>query len=211
MTPDDPRSSIDLGKIFVDPAMFSSRGAWERAGFKVPDRYDDNKILVASHDAAPGYLFKKHMSHVDLSKQRCNYERRVEGADRVRSFVARRKLRQIVVPHKWLYALPKRFGTKKEESFVLIVERLVLLDLSASEHAYGSIDATLLKELCVVLHAFRGLDFSVTNAPFTEDGRIAFIDTERWDRRKKRDPLAAIARHLPSGTHERAEKIFEEL
>lgn len=209
--PLDPRSFIDLNEIFGDPAMFNSRDAWEQAGFKVPDRYDNNKILVARHDAMPGYLFKKHANLVDLSKQQRNYERRIEGADRVRSFSARRQLHRILVPHKWLYELPKNFGTKKQTAYVLIVECLPILDLFASERAYGSIDANLLGELCVVLHEFYGLDFSMTNAPFTEDGRIAFIDTESWSRPKKKDHLGVIAKHVPPDIRDLAKKIFEGL
>jgi hypothetical protein len=204
----DPRSSVNLVEIFRDPKMFTSRDAWEQAGFKVPDRYDADKILVASHDAIPGYLFKRYADHVDLSKQRRNYERRIEGADHMRAFIARRQLRRISVPRKWLYRLPKSF---KKKSCVLIVERISVLDLFASERAYGSIEPELLGELSIVLHEFYGLDFSMTNAPFTEDGRIAFIDTESWSRHKKRDHLSVIAKYVSPGTCELARNLFRDL
>lgn len=129
----------------------------------------------------------------------------------MRSFIARRRLHRISVPHKWLYELPKNFSVKKEASYVLIVERLSVLDLFASECAYGSVDIELLRELCIVLHEFYGLDFSMTNAPFTDDGRIAFIDTESWSRHKKRNHLGVIAKYVSPGTCDLAKKIFKGL
>lgn len=36
------------------------------------------------------------------------------------------------------------------------------------------------------LLAFRGLDSGVRNVPFTSGGKIAFIDTERWDEQSEK-------------------------
>ena len=47
------------------------------------------------------------------------------------------------------------------------------------------------------------------NLPFTEDGKIAFIDTERWHRDK--DYLRLIGDHLPSDRRKQAEDVFKEL
>lgn len=204
----DPRSTLDLRSLFVDPKMFASRDRWRRAGFHVFDRLSDDKIMVAHHDAAPGYLFKKYVDAVDEAKQIDNYERRIDGANRVRAYVDDRRLHRIVVPHKWLYRLSDDFGSKKRPAHVLVVDRVKLLDDSTSKHAYASIDAELLRQLCAVLMKFRGLDSAVMNVPFTDDGRLAFIDTEHWNRRSKSKKfLDHISAYLSKDGKKLAKKI----
>lgn len=183
----DPASS-DLKKLFRDPDMFDSADDWSDAGFEIV-RASDNKICVASHESADGYLFKKYVAsgkRDDLKDQLDNYQTRIEGADRLRDLIGRERLRNVVVPRKWLRELPSDFGSRKQPSHVLVVERLDVLGADESERRYGRIDEGTLRDLCVALHSFRGLDSTSKNVPFTADGRIAFIDTEHWDRHSDR-------------------------
>ena len=202
--------AIDLRQLFTDPDMFDSRDDWRDAGFDVFDRSGDNKIMVASHASAPGVLFKKYVNDVDLDKQHTNYRRRVEGADRVRSFVADRRLSRVTAPRKWLHELPRSFGSRHEPGYVLVVERLPLLDSAPLRRAYEDIDEDQLAQLCAVLLEFRGLDSAIMNVPFLEDGRIAFIDTEHWDRRSRSKKfLDHIRSYLTKDRYKRAKKIYE--
>jgi hypothetical protein len=203
-------ASLGLEKLFVDHNMFASRDNWRSAGFKVNERSDDGKVMVASHEAAKGYLFKKYSDKVSLKEQLDNYERRIEGARRLKALIADERLQHIVVPQKWLYALPRKFS-----SHVLIVEQLKLLDNDESKSKYRHIDKDVLRELCLVFFKFRGLDSIVANVPFTEDRKIAFIDTEHWNRRRdkwdisKKPYLRHI--HLSDDRRKFAKKVFEEL
>jgi hypothetical protein len=205
--PQDP-ASLNLGRLFHDPGMFASRGAWRASGFDVFDRTDLGKIMVARHASAPGYLFKQY-SRESSKDAHENYPRRIEGARRVRELIAARGLRGVVAPEKWLHALPSEFG---RSAHVLIVEELALMDHDATKDAYGDISKDTLRDLCVVLHAFKGLDSIAKNLPFTTDGRIAFIDTEHWDRHRDRThPKLHIGSHLSSKRRKLAEKTFEKL
>ena len=206
----DPRSS-DLSKLFRDRGMFDTADDWHDSGFKIL-RESENKICVASHPAADGYLFKKYVNagkREDPDDQLKNYKTRVEGARRVRALIADRGLRNVAVPAKWIRELPSRFG-----SHILIVERFDLLDDSESRRAYHRIDEGTLRDLCTVLYAFRGLDSTPKNVPITRDGKGAFIDTEHWNRHmgKSRRPfLKYIREYLESDMRDRADRIFREL
>jgi len=157
----------------------------------------DHNIMVGRHPSVPDYLFKKYNSDVSFGDQRKNYENRVKGADKIRQLIEARQLRHIVVPHKWIYALPSKFSSRKKHkpSYVLIVERMDILDMQENAARYQSISEEVLEELCRVLYRFRGFDSAPHNLRFTAGGQIAFIDTESWNR-SKRSKLFGVFRRL---------------
>ena len=55
---DDP-GSLDLGALFRVEDMFESRRSWSNVGFRVIERSNNGKIMVASHPSVQGLLFKK--------------------------------------------------------------------------------------------------------------------------------------------------------
>lgn len=205
MALDDP-ATLDLSGWFRDPAMFDSRRAWRRAGFAVLVRSSAGKIMVAGHADLPRFLFKKYASAVPDADQRFNYARRVEGAVQLREFTARRGYARLAIPRKWILKLPPAFGRRGR---ILVVERLDLRDERATNAAYRDIDPRTLAELCVVLAHYRGMDSIVKNMPFAVDGRIAFVDTEHWDRSSSKLPLHRVAHLLTQERRHLARKIFE--
>jgi len=197
--------------------MFDSPDDWADEGFRLL-RASDNKICVASHKSVDGYLFKKYVAsgkRDSLKDQLQNYQARLEGARRLRALIDEEGLRHVAVPRKWLRELPPAFGSSRQPSHVLVVERLDILDDEESSRAYGRIDDDVLRDLCVVLHAFRGLDSSLKNVPFTSDGRVAFIDTEHWERhsekRDKRRFLKYIGDHLSKSSLRSAQRVWDRL
>ncbi len=188
--------------------MFDSARDWQKAGFEVAGQGTESDIMVASHPAAGGYLFKKYSRKVSPKDQRKNYRRRVEGADKLRELIADQRLTQVVVPGKHLHELPSKFDRKGEHAFVLVVERMTLLDTSQSKQRYRQIDDETLRQLCVVLRVFRGLDSGVRNVPFTDAGQIAFVDTERWDKPRE-VPLRRLREYLTREQREFAEAAFK--
>lgn len=208
----DP-ATLDFDQLFGDRLMFRSADHWDAAGFKIL-RSSENKICVASHPAVDGLLFKKYVDagkRRDPADQLANYARRVEGARRIRSLIDDQHLRNVVVPKKWIRQLPSRFGS---EAHVLVVERLDLLDGVTTEDRYRSIDEDVLRDLCIVLHAFRGLDSTAKNLPFTSRGQVAFVDTEHWDRhagKDKREFLKYVGDYLPRDRWKLAKKMRDRL
>lgn len=203
-------TSLDLDALFVDPRMFDSRDSFRAAGFQVLDPAKDSEVMVAAHPAAPGCLFKKYGGDTSLKKQRKNYEARIEGARRLGHFVAERQLRRVIAPRKHLHELPARFRSEDRAAHVLVVERLDLLSGDESLARYRDVDDATLRELITVIARFPGLDSNNKNVRFARDGRVAFVDLENWDRRKK-SRLKHIGDYLTSERRELAHEILDDL
>lgn len=198
----DP-DAIDLASLFLERSIFDSRESWRRAGFDVVDRDNAEEIMVAGHPAAPGFLFKKFTNRISSKQQLRNYQERVDGAAALRRLVAAEELRRVAVPRKWLREV---LG-----GHLLLVEHLDVLSQRETKEAYGRIDEETLHDLCVVVHAFRGLDSGARNMLITRDGKVAFVDTERWDHDRDRPPLKRVAKYLTPERRKLAEKIFKKL
>ncbi len=202
-----------LPSLFKDPNMFDSTDHWRAAGFNVLNRANRG-LMVARHPSIPNFLFKKFQNHISNSEQTDNYLRRITGAEKLGQFIRRNQLKNIIVPRKWLYQLPKKFD-KGGKSYILIVEEI---DICGGErdpggeiaHRYARIDYEILKELCLVVYHFRGLDSVLLNMPFTYHGKIAFIDTERW-KRKREGYLKYVMPYLSEEKKRYALAIFNDL
>lgn len=207
MTFDDP-ASLDLRGLFRDRDMFDSRSSWAAAGFSIFNRSSNGKIMVASHPSVRGLLFKKYTADVSSRMQRENYECRLKGSRRLRDFITARGLTRVVVPRKWILELPRELSRR---GTILAVEQLDLLGNEQTVTAYRYIDVELLRQLCTVLHAFRGMDSSAKNLPFLADGRISLVDTEHWDRGSSKDYLHQVREHMSAEGRKIAKKIFRQL
>lgn len=188
--------------------MFDSNKNWQRAGFEVVGEGVESNIMVASHPSVKDWLFKKYSKKISLKDQRENYQQRVDGAEKLRALIAAQQLTRIVVPWKQLHELPPEFARKGVPSYVLVVERLVLLASSESKKMFRQLDHEVLRQLCAVFLAFGGLDSGVRNVPFTNNGLIAFIDTERWNEKKK-VRLHRIGAYLSDEQRQFAEAILK--
>ena len=212
-----PPNGIDLGRLFHRWPEFESPKDWKKAGFQIL-REKEDKILVVSHKSAARYLFKKYGSgdYRSPKEQLEKYQSRVAGAAMLRAHIADNSLHHVVVPQKWLCALPTESGSKGKSPHVVIVEHHRILDADESEARYRRIDAEAARELCTILFAFRRLDFTARNAPFTSDGKISFIDTEyvRLSSKKLRSRKNYYQRYIDQmlSKHLRlAEDVWKEL
>lgn len=188
--------------------MFDSNHNWQKEGFAVEGKGAKSDIMVASHPSAPGYLFKKYSKKISPKDQLKNYQRRIEGAAKLKEFIATHQIAHVVVPQKFLYELPAAFSRKGAASYVLVVERLMLLPSRDAKPLFQTLSEPALRQLCAILLAFRGLDSGVRNVSFTTDGQIAFVDTERWDeRRKKKRWLHRIREYLTEDQRRIADAI----
>ena len=218
---DDPGSppGLDLDRLFRRRSVFDSSDDMRDAGFTVIRESKHEKVVVAGHRSAPGFLFKKFLRDVSLSheEQLAVYETRVNGARALRAHLEALQIQRVVVPRKWICALPARFRAGKKPEHIVVVDRFDILDREESERCYKRMDEDQLRDLCTVFFTFRRVDFTASNAPFTPDGRIAFIDTgyltpitkKLRSRKKSYDKNAA---KLFTHKHRRfAAKLWDEL
>jgi hypothetical protein len=193
-----------LETLFTDSKMFSSFDRFREAGFHLVD-HAETKIMAGSHRRLRGYLIKKYNNDRPGKDQLRNYMHRIEGARLLREFIAEHNFQHVVVPQKFLYALSPSFP----ERYLVIAEKFDLVSRSGTERAYGKLDREQGRELAVILYYFRGLNSTIANLPFTADGKIAFIDTERWHRDK--DLLRKVGDRLSGKRREEMEDVFRAL
>ena len=191
---DESRSSLPifprLGDLFTDPKMFRSFDHFSSAGFALVE-HAPHKIMAGSHKRARGYLFKKYDNDSPGQTQLRNYMHRIEGSRLIRTFIVEHGFSRVTAPKKWLYELPPSFP----ERYLLVVETVELVSRLDTEAAYRRIGTKQMQELATILYYFRGLNSTPSNLPFTEEGKIAFIDTERWHHDK--DFLRKVGDRLP--------------
>lgn len=193
-----------LADLFTDEKMFDSYDRFADAGFDLVD-HNPRKIMSGSHKRAPGYLFKKYNNDRSGEEQLRNYMLRIEGARRLRSFITDQRFTATIAPRKWLYELPSDFP----ERYLVIAEKLDLASKAATKSSYESMGEGQVRELATILYYFRGLSSTASNLPFTKDGKIAFVDTERWDHDK--DFLHKVDRRLSRAQRKIAEDVYDEL
>ena len=193
-----------LSRLFTNAKMFNSMHAFQKAGFKLIV-HAPHKIMSGSHKSARGFLFKKYNNDRAGKKQIKNYMRRIEGARLLRNFIAERGFQHVVAPRKWLYELPADFA----ERYLLVADKLDLLSDDETRRKYARIGKGAMHELATVLFYFRGLNSWTKNLPFTDDGQIAFIDTERWADDK--DYLRLIGDALPVDRRAQAQDVYKKL
>jgi hypothetical protein len=193
-----------LAELFTDPKMFDSFDRFRSAGFALIE-HSENKIMSGSHKRLRGYLVKKYNNDKPGKKQIRNYMHRVEGARLIRTFIAEHGFSHVVAPQKWLFELPRAFP----ERYLVIAEKLDLVSRKDTESAYDDLGRDQGRELATILYYFRGMNSTAANLPFTSDGRIAFIDTERWHHDK--DYLRKVGDRLPGDRRKEAEAVFKDL
>jgi hypothetical protein len=205
---DETRATLPIydrmADLFTNKRMFSSFSKFESAGFRLVT-HAEHKIMLGGHKATPGYLFKKYNDDKPGKKQILNYMRRIQGARLLREFITARGFSRVVAPRKWLYDL----GSGFPERYLVVVDKLKLRSDEETQRAYHRISKEQLRELATILFYFRGLNSWTKNLPFTDDGKIAFIDTERWPNNK--DFLRKIGEHLPPDRKDLAEEIYDDL
>ncbi len=218
LLPEDHPFQDKLKSLFTDKKMFSSTKNFKKAGFETMKRDSRNSLMVAKHPSIGNYLFKKHKDYISHHEQLVNYLTRISGARALSDFIGSKNLQHILTPKKWLYLLPKEFSDPitNEKSYILIVEDMDIYSGGKDPKGdvarkYYNIDLNILKELCVVLIHFRGLDSRLHNVPLTRSGKIAFIDTECWEEEEREGFMTYILPFLSKVRKKYVKSVYQEL
>jgi len=193
LLPEDHPAKPILDQLFKQARATLSVKSMKKAGFQNPIPRKWTHLIVTKHPNVPGIVFKLYLDAQRYFKGKKEYEHwleRIQGVNLIKGEVAKRGWEnQFKTPKKWIYILPKDPAPPKEfyrKDCILVEEDMDLYDDKANEALWKSENVTkeflinfytLLEELG--LHDCAKPD----NAPFSKDGKIAFIDTQtffRW-------------------------------
>lgn len=181
-------------KPIVDDLFTSSRvilniKSLKAAGFNAAKPRKFTKLIVTTHPALKGYIFKLYLDAQRPHKDKPEHAfwiLRVRGAEKVRCEIKRRGVEKLFkVPRKWIYALPKqKIPTGYDQKFyILIEEDMDIFSDRKNKRLWASdfVTPTLLRHLYDILKAVGLKDCAKpSNVPFGKDGKIAFVDTQSF-------------------------------
>jgi hypothetical protein len=187
-----------LDKIFLSPRVIENKVSLREAGFTILFSQKKSQIIVARHEAAPGYLFKMYLSSTHVHRKGMDgwklLTTRCSVAHKIKELIKKKRIRWFTVADKWLYPLPAdcQHTYSKHEPVILVVKDMDVYDCRTSAEAWRSKSCRrLLRELYSILGRGYGSSFLSGNIPYTRGGKFAFIDTE-YDKRKI--PLSHLKR-----------------
>lgn len=174
-----------LDKFFKQMRVTQSKEHFEKAGFAKPKMRKPTNIVIGRHPRFKNYLFKVYLDTQPPLCEWTNWVQRIEGARAIRACLERHGFQHFSVPQKWIYPLPLDPSPPESpefhrKNFILIVENMNVLPSKSNLKAFKEkITPQILRELYVILKE-EGLIDSVypDNIPFTQTGKLAFIDTE---------------------------------
>ena len=189
-----------LDAIFKSSRVTSNISTLKNAGFNSPKPRSISKAVVSKHPNLKGYLVKLYLDEtpdiIDVDK----WLLRIKGAQIAQDLINQYGYQHYFkVPKKWIYPLPENppsIQNYERKHFILLVEDLKPLKSAENrEHYFNSMSYELLKGIYQIIEK-GGLDDSVViaNLPFCKDGKLAFLDTEVFNRWPIRYHL--LDRHL---------------
>lgn len=193
LPPDHPVKPT-LDAIFSSSRVTFNPDTLKKAGFAKAGPREFSKVVFTTHAAIPGYVFKLYL---DAQRNPGNlpdwryWLMRVQGANRVREVIAAHGMEALFkVPRKWIYKLPSRplppVGYYPKY-YILVEEDMELVSDKENEALWSSdfVTTQLLDGYYTILKEVGLSDCArIENAPFSRDGRVAFIDTQTFGRKK---------------------------
>lgn len=160
----------------------------ESAGFINPKVREWTHIVVTKHPDIPGYIFKIYLDAQRCFNNKKEYDywlMRIEGVRAIKEELQRRNWEdRFKTPTKWMYMLPQEPAPPEEfikKDFILVEEDMDIYDDEQNYKLWKSNSVTkeFLKDFYHLCEELGLYDCAKPdNAPFSKDGKIAFIDTQ---------------------------------
>lgn len=215
--PEDHPIKKKLDRIFEKARASYDEHSLKKAGFSARKPRTNTQMTVARHPDLEGYLLKLVMDTIDRPEEWYDWRLRIAGAQVIRDSIIAHKFNHIMkVPNKWIYPLPLKPepptlpSYAQRKYFILVVEDMNIVDHDENYFLWGSIAMTYeMMDAIYIVFEECGLYDSVFpfNVPFSEDGRLAFIDTEwyhDWPIKYER-----LTKYFPAHMREYWEAIVE--
>ena len=189
--PEDHKLKAELDKIFSQHnfRVIETLDTLEETGFEVTGTSHTQRLYVLKHKKLNGWIIKIYSDDTPGCKDWDFFIRRCQGANIAKNLILQHHAEeQFKAPQKYLYPLPANPAPKSKfdrKNFILLAEDMYLVSPQMNRKAWKSkyISAPLLDLLWRII-TDGGLSdcLFIDNCPFSEDGRIAFIDTEQFHR-----------------------------
>lgn len=190
LMPDHHPIKRKLDSIFLQARVLSDRNSMQAAGFTVSLPRHHNQMIIATHPKLKGYLIKAYLDEQDYFEGKPEHYywiKRIKGTRLIRKFIKNHGYEELFkVPRKWIYFVPDEYQALSKDvqkNFILVVEDMHIFDDKTNEDLWGSDQVTqkLLKALYNISTELGLFDSTKPdNCPFSQDGKIAFIDTELY-------------------------------
>jgi hypothetical protein len=172
-----------LDKIFTASRAITNVAAFEKAGFKFRLR-NNRQMIVAKHRDLKNYVVKVYLDDCPCEEW-TPFIKRIIGSQIIRASIEQNHFeKQLKAPQKWLYPLPNAHfpNTGIPRFFVLVAEDMHIANPDKNRLKYmHSMTRETMWALFVVLSQNLLFDSTfIDNVPFSEDERLAFVDTEHY-------------------------------
>lgn len=175
-----------MDHIFMHHRVTASDQALEEAGFSILFSQPRSKIRVLRHSKLPNHLIKLTLdTNTNIKKRHHDWEwlvNRCIGSKKVRGIIKKNQLKQVVVPKKWLYVLPANPApllSTHRKIVVLLAEEIKLVDKQTNKRKWREeMTKEHLSDLFKIMSYGGASSWRPDNVWFTEDNKLALIDTE---------------------------------
>ncbi len=217
LMPNDHPIKEKLDQIFLRSRALTDKKSMKAAGFAAAKPQHHSQIIVAKHPELKGYVIKAYRDDQDYHSgkpEQYFWIKRAQGARLIQESIVAHKYEHLFkVPKKWIYVLPDEPSPPSNylrKIFILVEEDMELLDKKRNKKSWGSsvITKELLQALYTILTELGLFDCSKpSNCPFSIDGRVAFIDTQSYH--KKRVKYHNLTPYLSSSRRSYWEKLIK--
>ena len=173
-----------LDKIFLKNRVLTDRSSLENAGFYAYGAFHTSGVHVLKHKKLKNYLVKCFTDDFVEKLDWQHFLYRIKGAEYIHQAILYRNAGHYMkVPHKWIYKIPS-IAPQGPHHFILVVEDMKICGRKKNREKWkNEVKFDLLYCFYHVINDAGAADCNfVDNAPFSEDGKIAFVDTEIYHR-----------------------------
>lgn len=190
LLPNDHPAKPTLDAIFSSSRVLKNLESLVEAGFVKSRHRKFSHLIVTRHPDLPGYIFKIYLDSQRFHSMKPEYELwklRIQGANLIRQEIINRGLTsEMKVPQKWIYILPDEPAPNHDyyPKYTILFEEDMDLIPSEENYALWESDQITPEFLTTVYHLLKDLGLQdcakPDNIPFSQDGKIAFIDTQSY-------------------------------
>lgn len=194
LIPNDHPAKKKLDTIFSRSRAIFDEAAMFAAGFDASPPQHHTHMIVAKHPELKGYVIKAYLDVQDYFEDKPEehyWIKRIIGVQYIRKSIDNHDYNYLFkVPQKWIYLLPDNPSPPRKslrKNFILVAEDMELFDKAINDRLWGSerVNEDLLFALYQITTDVGLLDSAKPdNCAFSFDGKVAFVDTELYHKRK---------------------------